>query len=585
MKRIFGLLPPVLIFGLGFLVNDHYAWDFGTFETIDSGLISDAAWRISQGQVPYEDFGTIQGLSAALVEAFFITLFGANLTALVVHTSFVNGAAGVVVYLILRLAGAGRAAAFCFAALTTIIFYPPEGLAFAIQHGSFYVLLALLLALWVERAAPPNGVRFAAWTLAGACLGLGYLGKPTIAFYYPVLVLFLFIDARRTLAAKAAFASLGFFLPFLALAALADDPANSLSTMWQYLVQMPMEFGGGRLKGGLNDLLKIYALPATATLLCIFGGAIVGAGFWRRFRDSAPKGNGGIVFGDLDFHLLIVVMGALLGLGNAFIGSIHEWWPRGNLLQMIFPALGLVSIGIMGIVKPRTSGAGDRTGGETGLAAALARGFLVLFLFVSVFDAWWIQAFYVKHHGKMKNISQGLGKRLPVAEKFIYPEIAGARFRESLQRNMPSRETLIERLRAHLVRDRENIDFLKGLDVNVLLLGLPKYYYLFSGKVSPLPVISVQPGASSPFRDSVYYPGMIARLEYNFEKFSIRALILSTDRFAELRGYVSERPRLFCGASPGARVVVVRLCAPEERPEGWGHDIAHMARLDGALYR
>ncbi|HIJ94002.1 MAG TPA: hypothetical protein HPP84_11685, partial [Rhodospirillaceae bacterium] len=123
MKRIFGLFPPVLIFGLGFLVNDYYAWDFGTFETIDSGLISDAAWRISQGQVPYEDFGTIQGLSAALVEAFFITLFGANLTALVVHASFVNGVAGVAVYLILRTVEAGRPAAFCFAALTTIVFY------------------------------------------------------------------------------------------------------------------------------------------------------------------------------------------------------------------------------------------------------------------------------------------------------------------------------------------------------------------------------------------------------------------------------------------------------------------------------
>ncbi|HJN22438.1 MAG TPA: glycosyltransferase family 39 protein [Rhodospirillales bacterium] len=578
MKRISGFLPPLLIFALGFLLNDHYAWDFGTFETIDGGLISDAAWRISQGQIPFEDFGTIQGLSAALLEALFITLFGANLTALVVHTSFVNGAAGVVVYLILRLAGAGRAAAFCFAALTTIIFYPPEGLAFAIQHGSFYVLLALLLALWVERAAPPNGVRFAAWTLAGACLGLGYLGKPTIAFYYPVLVLFLFIDARRTLAAKAAFASLGFFLPFLALAALADDPANSLSTMWQYLVQMPMEFGGGRLKGGLNDLLKIYALPATATLLCIFGGTIVGAGLWRRSRDEAPKGKGGIVFADLNFYFLIVVMGALLGLGNAFISGIHEWWARGNLLQMIFPALGLVAIGITGIVKRGTSS------GEGGLAAALARGFLVLFLFISAFDAWWIQAFYVKHDGKMKNISQGLGKRLDVAPELVYPEIAGARFREPLQRKMPPREVLMGRLRAHLVWDRENIGFLKGLHVNILLLDLPKYYYLFSGKVSPLPVISVQPGASSPFRDSLYYPQMIARLEDNFEKFGVGALVLSKERFAELRDYVSERPGLFCGASPDSHAVLVILCAPEGRPQGWGRDIAHMAKLDGALY-
>ena len=492
MKRISGLLPPLLIFGLGFLINDHYAWDFGTFETIDGGLISDAAWRVFQGQVPYEDFGTIQGLSAALVEAIFIALFGANLTALVVHTSFVNGVAGVVVYLILRIVEAGRAAAFCFAALTTIVFYPPEGLAFAIQHGSLFVLLALLLALWVERASPPNGARFAAWALAGACLGLGYLGKPTIAFYCPVLGVFLFVDVRRTLAAKAAFASLGFFLPFLALAALADDPAGSLRTMWEYLVQMPMEFGGGRLKGSLNDILKIYALPATATLLCIFGGAIVGVGLWRRLRDGAPQGSGGVVFGDLGFYLLVVIMGALLGLGNAFIGSIHEFWARGNLLQMIFPALGLISVGIIGIVKRGTAG------GEASLAAALARGFLVLFLFVSVFDAWWIQAFYVKHNGKMKNIAQGLGKRLDVAGDLIYPEIAGARFREPLQRNMPSREILIERLRAHLILDKENIGFLKGLDVNVLLLDLPKYYYMFSGKVSSLPVISVQPGASSP---------------------------------------------------------------------------------------
>ena len=151
------------LFIYGFAQNYQFAWRANAINLPDGGLVSDAAWRISQGQVPFEDFGMIQGAGAALLEAPFILMFGHSLSSLIIHVSCVNGAAAVLTYFLLRTLKAERYVAVIFSIFTANIFYAPLGMSFSVQHGGFYTLAALAIGVWGEWSRPNTSLRIAVW--------------------------------------------------------------------------------------------------------------------------------------------------------------------------------------------------------------------------------------------------------------------------------------------------------------------------------------------------------------------------------------------------------------------------------------
>lgn len=153
---------PVLAFAFGFGVSHRYVGQFAAFDATGDSLILDQAWKLVTGQMPFVDFMTIQELTAALVEALFIAVFYRDFATLALHPSVVNGLAAVLVYAILRMVDAGRWVSFAFAVLTAIVFYPPEGLAFAVQDGVLFAYVALVLGLWTAAR------RLRAFALLGA---------------------------------------------------------------------------------------------------------------------------------------------------------------------------------------------------------------------------------------------------------------------------------------------------------------------------------------------------------------------------------------------------------------------------------
>lgn len=229
------------------------------------------------GQVPFRDFGLIQGLTAAFFEAVFLAVFGANLQALVIHVAVVNGLASVVAYFILRLVGLSRVTAFVFAALTGVIFYPPQGLAFSVQHGSLMMMTALLLALLANFRLKSTAI--VAWFGCGVALAFAYLSKQALGFYLPGLLVLMFCGGAQRILTTLCAVTLGGILPFVVLFAAAGADAQAATRMLIYLVTMPWEFGGGRLDADLNEALVVYELAITPTIVATVAFAFSGTVF------------------------------------------------------------------------------------------------------------------------------------------------------------------------------------------------------------------------------------------------------------------------------------------------------------------
>lgn len=138
-----------LLLVAGYAIAHHYGWRI--MEMIDGGLIESPAWWITNGQVPYRDFGVNQGLSADLTLALAMLAFGPTLKASVIHVDVCNAVASGLAFALFRLTGLPRLAAALFAAATGVVFYPPQGLVMPMQQGALGILAALTLIAWDAR--------------------------------------------------------------------------------------------------------------------------------------------------------------------------------------------------------------------------------------------------------------------------------------------------------------------------------------------------------------------------------------------------------------------------------------------------
>jgi hypothetical protein len=569
-----GNLPAVLVLSVfAFAIGYHYAGQFYYFDTVDDSLITDPAWRMVHGQVPFRDFGLIQGLTAAFFEAVFLAVFGANLQALAIHVAAVNALAAIVAYFILRLVGLSRVTAFVFAALTGVIFYPPQGLAFSVQHGTLMMMTALLLVLLANFQLKTTAT--VAWFGCGLALAFAFLSKQTLGFYLPGLLVLMFYGSARRILTSLCAVTLGGILPFVVLLVAAGADAQAATRMLTYLVTMPWEFGGGRLDADLNEALVVYELVITPTIVATaafaFAGAVLFLGGFRKPDDgvSAAPAN------RCETALAFVAVGALWMIGNVCLARIHHW-DANLLLQSVFLSAGIVLAGFVGLIE---------TSGESGTArpAAKARPFVIILCFIALYDGWWAFANVVKHRG-VRNIDSVLATRLQISPQTLYPEIKGARFREFDQR-----QTIDKRItRADIERDIAEkarlISFFRSLPGEFIVYGFPKILRIFAGKVDPLPAIAIQPGASSPYRESKAFPAFIADLERNIVRFNVQGLILQHGIFRASRDYIAAHPKVFCGNEPADVAAVVKFCPRDTLPQGFGYVVGHVLQMDGELY-
>ena len=570
-------LALAVLFGFGFWICYHYAWQFTFVQPIDGGLIMGPAWRIANGQVPFLDFSTIQGLSAALSEAPFLAIFGPTIRGAVIHISVINGFAGILAYLILRHAHLAQLPAFIFAMLTTVIFYPPQGMAFAVQHGAFGMLIALLGAFYGESDAPNRQKQRTAWFIAGLGLAFAFFGKQTLGFMAPGIILLLFAGSRIDRLGKTAFLVLGGLTPFLLLFLAAGADNAAFSRMLNFMVLMPWQFGGGRLDADINEALLVYELAPSPSIVLAFGGAVIGIFISRALKpadDSAAANN------KRRRARLHIIIGAAIMAGNVSLSHIHGWNPH-ILLQLIFVAAGLVAAGLAQLLRSSTPA--DGTPAENAMPRVIGRAFVILFVFVAAFDTWWMHINLNKHRG-IRNQQAVFGARLKIPDTALYPAIRGVKFREMKIREPVPRTVNRAAVLANIELNRRQIAFLRTLPYEVIVTGISKHVQIFAGKVPTIPVVSIQPGASSPFRDSKAYEMLISDLERNIKIFNVGGIAVSNVQLPSVATKFSSHPDIFCGVRKSADVYLAELCPRDKLPKGFGETIAQIIGLDGPLY-
>jgi len=559
-----------ILFIFGFWISYHYAWQFTFFEPIDDGLIMGPAWRIANGQIPFRDFSTIQGLTAALMEAPFLAVFGPTVMASVIHVSFANGLSGVFSYALLRLAGLGHVASFLFALLTTIIFYPPQGLSFSVQHGALALLIAMIAAFYSEFHAQTPTRKIAAWVLVGVALAMAYLGKQTLGLMVPGIIVLLITGRGSHLTSKIVGIAVGGLFPFIILFVLAGANHDVLSRMWHFLVVMPWQVGGGRLDGDLNEALVVYELAPTPTIVLTFGFLFVCLYAYAKLgaasqpKDAVSRRRA----------LLTVIVGALLMFGNVFIERIHSWTTNG-LLQLTFVASGLVCAGTVRLFCESERGHPTTMDDVKKLTCQM---FLFLFIFVGAYDAWWMHINLNKSKG-MRDHSV-FGVRLNIEKTELYHEIKGVKFREYIRRLVSDKIIDREQVLATITRDRRLIKQLRGLPYEVFLRGVPKHALIFAGKVPALPVVTVQPGISSPLHDSTAFELLLSDIERNVQHFNVGGIVVPGDYYAQLSSQEVVRSDIICRIMPIEEFVLMELCPYSELPPNYGGFIAHIVNLD-----
>lgn len=570
------IVVAILCFVVGYLIHDFYTRRAG-FIWIDDGLITDAAWKIANGMIPFRDFYTIQGLSAAFTEAPFLAIFGNNVNATTIHVSVVNGLASAVVFWILSIAGLGRFVSFCFAFMTAWIFYGPQGQAFSVQHGVFYYFMAVALGLWAIECASSTRTRRLAWFAAGVFMVVSFFGKQNLGFMYPAFLVIAFAPPFRHILERAVLGVLGAASVILGLAFATGNPLHALDRMWEYTIAMPAHVASaqGRLKGGLNDALKIYELATTASILVTF--AVFFAALYlylRRPRNhyDAPQN---AAYGS---GLRLAALGGLMQLGGIYIPST-ALWISANLLQPAFLAAGIAVAGLARILSASLRSVDGAK--EMPHLRAIVLAPVVIVMFINAYDTWWVGSNMVVRRGFYGINSQAKGDFVDLGKDTVAPAMDGLQYRELRRWTSPG--VLPDLTRADIIearkRDKEILEIIQSVPGNILLAGFPKYFYVFSGKPSPLPIVSLQPNFSSPYRGTPDYEDFLQALERNFNRFDVSTVVIEDDFYMKKKDIVAENGALFCAHEERAGVHLVKIC---NRDPGFGRTLAHLIGADGA---
>lgn len=163
-------------------------------EWVDEGHIVYPSWRVSQGAIPYRDFGHLYGPSLFWVNGALFRAFGEDLMILRVFILLLKTSSAIFVYnLAARVASQVWAlAAF---AITLVVWGLPFPI-FTTPYASYYGLTLSLAGILVVAALPKRTIL--ACIIAGMCFGLATTFKQTTGIFGAMAVaLFLLTESNN----------------------------------------------------------------------------------------------------------------------------------------------------------------------------------------------------------------------------------------------------------------------------------------------------------------------------------------------------------------------------------------------------
>jgi len=168
------LILVISIFSFG--VNYYYG-NRGVFPQ-DSFLHFDSAFRILNGDDPFEDYWTVSAPFVDYLQAIFFFIFGINWQAYLFHASFLNCILAITTFYTLKVLNLNYYYCFLYAILFSILAYTSSGTPFVDHHAIFFSLLSiygLIFAIQTDKKI--------IWLLIPFCLGFAFFSKQVPSSY------------------------------------------------------------------------------------------------------------------------------------------------------------------------------------------------------------------------------------------------------------------------------------------------------------------------------------------------------------------------------------------------------------------
>ncbi len=182
----------ILVFSL--IINQYYA-NRGVFP-IESFAHFDIAFRIINGDIPFQDYWLVSGLFIDYLQAFFFKVFGQNFQVYIFHASIINCLLTIITFYILKNFNLNIYQCFLYSICFATLGYTTSGTLYVDHHSSLLCLLAvfcLIMAIKTERRKY--------LILLPIILGLAFLTKsaPSVYVFFSVsliLILYILIEKK-----------------------------------------------------------------------------------------------------------------------------------------------------------------------------------------------------------------------------------------------------------------------------------------------------------------------------------------------------------------------------------------------------
>lgn len=328
--------PPLAVGMFAVGIELHYG-RLG-YMPIDHSVVFDGGWRTLSGQVPFRDYTTPNAITPSLIQAVFFALLGVTWFAYVLHAAVVNALFALLVYVLLRLCGGGRAVAVLYGGLSAVVFYPPIGVPFHDQTSFFFTTLAITIAV-AARRAPTWRLESVLWAAVPFALVAAAFSKQTPAVMGAPVVLALAVIGSRSIGrglialAVGSVASLG----LVVLTALA------VGVDWElvrtYFIDLPLETG--RSRGQRADSSARSFVGLAVVLIALVAGPPM---LLERMRGRRPRIPSGVA-------LPLTLSATFLVMCAGFMAvTLNE---PGQGMPLLFASFGLFHIAVLRALPAR----------------------------------------------------------------------------------------------------------------------------------------------------------------------------------------------------------------------------------------
>lgn len=185
MEKIKNSHYLIIIGFFSFFLNYYYS-TLGVFP-IDTFLHYDSAYKILNSDYPIRDYWIVSGFFVDFFQAFFFKIFGVNWNAYIIHSSFINLIASILVFKIFQNYKLSKKSSFIYSVSFSFLAYTISGTPFVDLHAIYLCFIAFYL---IVDNILNNRFSFFSWSLVSIIYFVAFLSKQVPSLYLILINIF-----------------------------------------------------------------------------------------------------------------------------------------------------------------------------------------------------------------------------------------------------------------------------------------------------------------------------------------------------------------------------------------------------------